>query len=106
MRPGLANMRVDKKQDGAKLVLAVEGRLDTNTAPLLDAELSYDGVDEVVFDLSGLEYLSSAGLRVLIGARKAMSAKGGSMSVANPNATVMAVFDITGCSGIFTITTT
>ena len=96
-------MQVEKKLEGSKLTLFVSGRLDTNTSPVLDAEVKLDGVDEVVFDLSGLEYLSSAGLRVLLGAKKTMMASGGKMTVTNPNATVKAVFDITGCSSIFTI---
>ena len=96
-------MQIDKKIEGSRLSLALTGRLDTNTSPLLDAELKLDGIDEVEFDLAKLEYLSSAGLRVLLGAQKAMMACGGKMTVAHPNATVKGVFDITGCSGIFTI---
>lgn len=96
-------MQVEKKLEGARLSVAVTGRLDTNTSPLLDAELKLDDVNEVAFDIAGVEYLSSAGLRVLLGTQKAMMAKGGKMTIANPNATVKSVFDITGCSGIFTI---
>ena len=96
-------MTIEKKIEDAKLTLAVAGRLDTNTAPQLEAELKLDGVNEVVFDLTALEYISSAGLRVLLTAQKAMMACGGKMTIANPNATVKGVFDITGCSDIFTI---
>lgn len=96
-------MQTEKRLEGGKLTLAPAGRLDTNTAPELEAELKLDGVDELVFDLSALEYVSSAGLRIFLSAQKAMSAKGGKMSIANPNGTVKGVFDITGCSGIFTI---
>ncbi len=96
-------MNIEKKLDGGKLSLKVIGRLDTNTSPELEAEMSLDGVNEVLFDLSELEYVSSAGLRVFLTAQKAMMACGGQMTIANPNATVKGVFDITGCSDIFTI---
>ena len=96
-------MNIDKKQDGGRLAIKVEGRLDTNTSPELEAELKLDGVSEVVFDFAGLEYISSAGLRVLMTAQKAMMACGGKMSIASPNDMVRGVFDITGMSSIFTI---
>ena len=96
-------MNIEKKLDGGKLSLKVIGRLDTNTSPELEAEMTLDGVNEVLFDLSELEYVSSAGLRVFLTAQKAMMACGGTMTIANPNATVKGVFDITGCSDIFTI---
>ena len=96
-------MNIEKKIDGGKLSLKIIGRLDTNTSPELEAEMNLDGVNEVFFDLSELEYVSSAGLRVFLTAQKAMMACGGQMTIANPNATVKGVFDITGCSDIFTI---
>ena len=96
-------MKIEKKLEGEKLTLTVGGRLDTNTSPELEAEMVLDGVKEVVFDLAGLEYISSAGLRVLMAAQKAMMAAGGKMSVANPNAMVKGVFDMTGLSSVFTI---
>ena len=96
-------MNIEKKLDGGKLSLKVIGRLDTNTSPELEAEMTLDGVTEVLFDLSELEYVSSAGLRIFLTAQKAMMACGGQMTIANPNATVKGVFDITGCSDIFTI---
>ncbi len=96
-------MNIEKKLDGGKLSLKVIGRLDTNTSPELEAEMNLDGVNEVLFDLSELEYVSSAGLRIFLTAQKAMMACGGQMTIANPNATVKGVFDITGCSDIFTI---
>ena len=76
-------------------------RLDTNTAPRLEAELSLDGVREVAFDFAGLEYISSAGLRVLLTAKKATLAAGQDMSVVNANETVRGVFEITGCGEMF-----
>ncbi len=96
-------MNIEKKIDGGKLSLKIIGRLDTNTSPELEAEMNLEGVTEVFFDLSELEYVSSAGLRVFLTAQKAMMACGGQMTIANPNATVKGVFDITGCSDIFTI---
>ncbi len=96
-------MNIEKKLDGGKLSLKVIGRLDTNTSPELEAEMNLDGVNEVLFDLSELEYVSSAGLRIFLTAQKAMMACGGQMTIANPNAIVKGVFDITGCSDIFTI---
>ena len=96
-------MNVEKKLDGGCLTLKVGGRLDTNTSPELEAEIKLDGVTEILFDFTGLEYISSAGLRVLMTAHKAMMVCGGKMSVANPNAIVKGVFDITGMSDVFNI---
>ncbi len=94
-------MQVSKKLENGKLTLAVSGRLDTNTSPELEAELSFDGVSDVVFDFGGLEYISSAGLRVLLTARKALMPTGGNMSVINANDTVRGVLEITGCGELF-----
>jgi anti-sigma B factor antagonist len=96
-------MKIDKKLENGCLTLKVEGRLDTNTSPELEGELKFDGVSEVVFDFSSLEYISSAGLRVLMSTQKAMMACGGKMSILSPNEMVRSVFDITGMSSIFTI---
>ncbi len=96
-------MTIDKTLDNGKLTLAVSGRLDTNTSPELEAEAKTDGVREVVFDFSSLEYISSAGLRVLMGVQKAMMACGGKMTVSHPNAMVRGVFEITGLDSVFTL---
>lgn len=96
-------MNIDKKLDDGRLTLRVEGRLDTNTSPELEAELKLDGVKEVVFDFGGLEYISSAGLRVLMMAHRAMAACGGRMTVVNPNSIVKGVFDMTGMSDVFNV---
>jgi anti-sigma B factor antagonist len=96
-------MDIDKKLNDGVMTLAVSGRLDTNTSPELEAEVKTDGIKEVIFDFAGLEYISSAGLRVLMGAQKAMMANGGKVKILNPNAMVKGVFDMTGLSGIFEI---
>ena len=96
-------MKIDKKLDDGSLTIKVEGRLDTNTSPELEDEMNLEGVSKLVFDFSGLEYISSAGLRILIAAQKTMSANGGSMAIVGPNEAVRSVFEITGCSEIFAI---
>ena len=97
-------MTIEKKANGNALEIAVEGRLDTMTAPELEAELgkSLEGVETLTMDFSKLEYISSAGLRVLLSAHKAMSGKGG-MKVVNVNEIVQEVFEVTGFSDILTI---
>lgn len=97
-------MEIRKTQEGSELNIAIEGRLDTTTAPQLEECIreSLDGITSLKLDLANLEYISSAGLRVLLAAQKAM-AKQGEMVVANPNETVAEVFEITGFSEILTI---
>ena len=97
-------MEIKKTADGSALTLAIEGRLDTTTAPALDAELqeSLGGVTALTMDFSSLEYISSAGLRVLLAAQKTMN-KQGSMVVKNVNETVMEIFEVTGFSDVLTI---
>ena len=97
-------MTITKEQNGSSLTVHLQGRLDTTTAPDLDAELKEDlaGIQALTLDLKELEYISSAGLRVLLSAQKVMN-KQGSMVVRNVNQTVMEVFEITGFSDILTI---
>lgn len=97
-------MEIRKILNGNELLVAVEGRLDTTTAPQLedDVRSSIDGIKELVFDFAKLEYISSAGLRVLLAMQKIMN-KQGSMTVRNVNETVMEVFEITGFVDILTI---
>ena len=97
-------MTIDKKVNGTALEIALEGRLDTMTAPELEAELnqSMGNADSLTLDFSKLEYISSAGLRVLLSAHKAMSAKGG-MKVTNVNEIVQEVFEVTGFADILNI---
>jgi len=97
-------MDIRKELTGDRLDMAVIGRLDTTTAPELDAALkeALPGVKELVLDFSALDYISSAGLRVLLSTQKTMS-KQGSMVLTGVNEGVMEVFEITGFSGILTI---
>jgi len=97
-------MTIEKRNDGTELTIKVSGRLDTTTSPQLDAELKQDinGITKLVFDFSSLEYLSSAGLRVLLSAQKTMN-KQGEMIVKNVNDAVSEIFEITGFVDILTI---
>ena len=97
-------MTIEKNVNGVALTLVLTGRLDTITSPELEAELraSLPGVTVLHLEFVGLEYLSSAGLRVLLGAQKVMN-KQGSMVVHNVNETIMDVFEITGFADILTI---
>lgn len=97
-------MTINKISDGEKLTLAIAGRLDTNSSPKLEAELrqSVDGVTELFFDFSEAEYISSAGLRVLLAAQKVMNRQG-SMKLIGVSDEVMEVFEITGFADMLTI---
>ena len=93
-------MEIKKTVEGAKLTLAPVGRVDTLTSPELEAAIVLDGVEELVFDLGAVDYISSAGLRVLLSAQKKMAGK--KMVIAQAKPVVKEVFDITGFSDIFT----
>ena len=97
-------MTIEKIAEGNKLTIALSGRLDTTTAPKLETELKQNisGVTELVLDFTGLEYLSSAGLRVLLSAQKVMNRQG-SMVVKNVNETIMEIFEITGFVDVLNI---
>lgn len=97
-------MNIEKKLEGTTLSIALEGRLDTTTSPDLEEVLaaSLDGVTELVFDFAKLDYLSSAGLRVLLSAQKRMN-KQGSMKLVHVNDTVKEVFEITGFADFLAI---
>jgi len=94
-------MDINKTLDGDKLTITPVGRIDTITSPELEAAVVLEGVGTLVFDLAGVDYISSAGLRVLLSAQKKMAGK--SMVIANARPAVKEVFDITGFSDIFTI---
>lgn len=97
-------MTIEKKITGEEATLIVSGRLDTQTAPELENELDavLPGLKELTFDMTNLEYVSSAGLRVILKAQKAMNTQG-SMKLTGVNDSIMEVFDITGFLDILTI---
>lgn len=97
-------MNINKQTNGTEITFTLEGRLDTTTAPALEAELSGVLANATVLklDLSKLEYMSSAGLRVLLSAQKAMNKKG-QLTIANVSAEIMEIFELTGFSDILTI---
>ena len=95
---------ITKNVENQKAVLALKGKLDTTTAPELDKTINeiISDIKELVFDFADLEYISSAGLRVLLSAQKAMNARG-EMKLKNVGETVMEIFEVTGFSDILTI---
>ncbi|MBQ6384843.1 MAG: STAS domain-containing protein [Lachnospiraceae bacterium] len=97
-------LNIKKNADNDILTVELEGRLDTVTAPDLENELkdSLEGVTSLVMDLGALDYISSAGLRVLLSAQKTMNRQG-SMKVTHVNETIMEIFEVTGFSDILTI---
>ena len=97
-------MTIIKNKEGQALTLCVEGRLDTMTSPELEKEIkdSLGGVTELTFDFEKLDYISSAGLRVLLAAQKVMNAQG-KMKVTHVNETISEIFEVTGFSDILTI---
>ena len=97
-------MNIVENLNGNQLCISLEGRLDTTTAPELEKVLAghLEGVTELTFDMSALDYLSSAGLRILLGAQTRMN-KQGSMKVVKVNETIMEIFEVTGFVDILTI---
>ena len=97
-------LNIKKQANNDTLCVALEGRLDTTTAPQLECELKadLDGVKTLILDLEALEYISSAGLRVLLSAQKIM-AKQGEMKLIHVSETIMEIFEVTGFSDILTI---
>ena len=97
-------MTIEKNLNGTELALTIIGRLDTSTAPQLEAEIkgSIEGITRLVLDFASLEYLSSAGLRVLLAAQKIMN-KQGEMVIKNVNETINEIFEVTGFIDILTI---
>lgn len=97
-------MNIVRNLNKTMLTIALEGRLDTTTAPLAYKELETLGnIDELIWDLEKLVYISSAGIRVLLTAMKTMKRTGGKMKVINANEDVKEIFDVTGCFEMFTI---
>lgn len=97
-------MTIEKQMNEGKLTMILSGRLDTTTAPELEKEIktSLDGVTDLTWDLKDLEYISSAGLRILLSAQKVMN-KQGTMHLTNVGDTIMEIFEITGFTQILTI---
>jgi len=96
-------MKINKTQDGSKLTLTFEGRLDSSSAPQLEMELkaNLEAITELVLDFAELVYLSSAGLRVILAAQKQMN-KQGKMVIVKVNETIMEIFEVTGFAEILT----
>ena len=96
-------MKIEKKLNGNTLVFALDGRLDTTNAPELERGINdLSGVRDLVIDMKNLEYISSAGLRVILKAQKTMNTQG-SMKLKNVGESIMEVFEITGFSDFLTI---
>ena len=97
-------MTINKQINGPSVEIAINGRLDTTTAPELDAELAktLDGVEHLTFNFAELVYISSAGLRILLSAQKRMN-KQGDMKVINANESVLEIFEVTGFNDILCI---
>ena len=97
-------LKIEKTANASALTVALTGRLDTTTAPELEKELkaSLDGVSALTIDMATLEYISSAGLRVLLSAQKIMN-KQGEMKLIHVNETIMEIFEVTGFSDILTV---
>lgn len=97
-------MKITKLQEGTSLTVAPEGRLDTLTAPELENvfKTGLDGIETLTLNFEKLDYISSAGLRVLLSAQKTMNAQG-SMKITHANEIVREIFDVTGFSDILTV---
>ena len=96
-------MEIKTTEEGDKLTIAVSGRVDTVTAPELEAALKFGAATCVAIDLANVPYMSSAGLRLLLTAHKTMLARGGELQVANAQSAVKEVLDITGFSDILNL---
>lgn len=97
-------LKIDKTENGTKTIFKLEGKLDTITAPELEKELedSLDGVEELIFDFTGIEYISSAGLRVILNTQQQMLERG-EMKLVGVNEIIMDIFEVTGFVDILTI---
>jgi anti-sigma B factor antagonist len=96
-------MKIDLKKEDKKLTIKLGGKLDTNTSPELDSKMNeLEGMEEVIIDMKELDYISSAGLRVLLSMQKVMN-KQGKMTIINVCENVMDIFEVTGFSDILDI---
>ena len=98
-------MTINKIANGSELTIALEGRLDTTTSPQLETELetALEGINSLIFDFSKLDYISSAGLRILLSAQKMMNKKDGSMKVTHVSEEIMEIFEVTAFVDILSI---
>ena len=98
-------LNITKYSKASSLKFTLEGRLDTTTAPTLEAQVkdSLNGITELKFDIEKLEYISSAGLRVLLSCQKIMNRQQGRMVISNASEEVKEIFDVTGFSDILTL---
>ena len=96
-------MEIEHQAEGAKLTIAVSGRVDTVTAPELEEALEFGDATSVVIDIGRVRYMSSAGLRLLLVAHKEMTRKGGELQIANAQPPVKEVLDVTGFSDILNL---
>ena len=97
-------MKINKNKNGTKLTFEIAGRVDTSTAPQLESAIKEEisGVKELVFDMDKVEYISSAGLRVLLSSQKTMNNQG-TMKLINVNNEIMEIFEVTGFTDILNI---
>ena len=97
-------MQIEKKLNDSRLLIALEGRLDTMAVPQLEQEIKSipDTVTELIVDLAGTEYISSSGLRAMLSAYKGMRGRGG-MKITNANELLKEIFDVTGFSDFLSI---
>jgi anti-sigma B factor antagonist len=104
MGGGVNMLNINEAKKGERLDIALEGRLDTPTAPQLEEKINsaISDVTNLTFDFTKLEYISSAGLRVLLSAQKVMN-KQGKMTISNVSEEIMEIFEVTGFSDILTI---
>ena len=96
-------MEIENIKEGNSLVCKVKGRLDTNTAPALLDNLDLNGITDLVFDLSEVDYVFSAGLRIFLQAQKTMNAKGGKMRIINIDPAIKSIFEMVGFANIMDI---
>lgn len=97
-------MNINRKVNEKELIVIAEGRIDTNTAPLLENEITdIEKFENLVFDFKNVEYISSAGLRVLLTAQKRINKVGGNMKISNVSENVKDVFEVTGFTDILKI---
>ena len=97
-------MNINRKVNEKELIVIAEGRIDTNTAPLLENEITdIEKFENLIFDFKNVEYISSAGLRVLLTAQKRINKVGGNMKICNVSENVKDVFEVTGFTDILKI---